>query len=495
MACVFCVICVPSLKTYNLKIKMKTTKILISICVALIMVATNLQSQVVIGKDKTPHTGSVLEVNNNSTNKGILLPKVSLTATGTWGLAGTDAAEKGMVVFNTNKTISGTGANGEGLYYWNGVKWMWMAQDTLISVTPAGGIDIRTIGNAPALKIINNNQGQQADDVNITTYSGSGSADPYLAFARARGTEATPIPVQKGDLIGSIAFNPYIKAGFTGGSNIAAYYVGNGTTNRTNLEFRTSASYGYMVLDSIGRLGVGALTPTEKLHIVGNAYATGNIYAGGNIGIGTTTPAYGLHLALGKNMLLGNKPSSGVIYSGTASNDGLYLENQTTQSIWLQRSDANANILLSKNKTLAGGSVNNYSLMQFSVGTTGSTSSSIGNIKINATGDGVVYNTTSDKRLKENITNTHYSLSDLMKISVKDYNFKSDETKTVQTGFLAQDLYEVYPEAVSVGGENAEENPWGVDYGKVTPLLVKAIQDQQKIIEQLENRIKTLENK
>ena len=34
-------------------------------------------------------------------------------------------------------------------------------------------------------------------------------------------------------------------------------------------------------------------------------------------------------------------------------------------------------------------------------------------------------------------------------------------------------------EAVTKGGEDASTNPWTVDYGKVTPLLVNAIQDQQ----------------
>ena len=66
---------------------------------------------------------------------------------------------------------------------------------------------------------------------------------------------------------------------------------------------------------------------------------------------------------------------------------------------------------------------------------------------------------------------------------VKDYNFITDESKTRETGFLAQDLYKIYPSAVTVGGNDATQNPWGIDYGKITPLLVKAIQDQQVEIE------------
>ena len=40
-----------------------------------------------------------------------------------------------------------------------------------------------------------------------------------------------------------------------------------------------------------------------------------------------------------------------------------------------------------------------------------------------------------------------------------------------------------------------KKDQWGVDYGKLTPLLVKAIQDQQEIINKLEERIYNLEKK
>jgi hypothetical protein len=87
----------------------------------------------------------------------------------------------------------------------------------------------------------------------------------------------------------------------------------------------------------------------------------------------------------------------------------------------------------------------------------------------------VAYNTTSDYRLKDNIVNTHFSLNDLMKIQVRDYFYKADSSKTPVTGFIAQELYEIFPNAVSKPAN--EEEMWSVDYGKVTPLLVKGMQD------------------
>jgi hypothetical protein len=46
-------------------------------------------------------------------------------------------------------------------------------------------------------------------------------------------------------------------------------------------------------------------------------------------------------------------------------------------------------------------------------------------------------------------------------------------------------LHQVYPEAVAVGGEDVKTQPWGVDYAKMTPILTKAVQEQQQQIETL----------
>ena len=64
-----------------------------------------------------------------------------------------------------------------------------------------------------------------------------------------------------------------------------------------------------------------------------------------------------------------------------------------------------------------------------------------------------------------------------MKLNVKDYNYISDNKKSLQTGLLAQELYAVYPQAVKEGGADASANPWMVDYSKLTAVLVKAVQE------------------
>ncbi len=104
----------------------------------------------------------------------------------------------------------------------------------------------------------------------------------------------------------------------------------------------------------------------------------------------------------------------------------------------------------------------------------------------------VMYGVSSDRRLQTDIRTTTFGLDELLDIQVVDYTYK-DDPDTVQTGFLAQQLYELYPEAVSPGGDDPKEDPWMIDYGKLTPLIVKAMQDQQPLIDVGSRRLDAIE--
>lgn len=100
---------------------------------------------------------------------------------------------------------------------------------------------------------------------------------------------------------------------------------------------------------------------------------------------------------------------------------------------------------------------------------------------------GITWTNISDKRLKENITYSDKGLNEIKKIKVREFNFKGFKPNT--TGFIAQELNQVIPEAVVKGND---DNPWMVSETKLIPYLVKAIQEQQKLIEDLQNQINTL---
>ena len=107
------------------------------------------------------------------------------------------------------------------------------------------------------------------------------------------------------------------------------------------------------------------------------------------------------------------------------------------------------------------------------------------------------YGQLSDSKIKENIVDATNKLEDLKKVKVKNFNMKGDEQK--QIGVIAQELESIFPSMVEDHKDYDEE---GEDLGTVTksvkysvfvPILIKAIQEQQTIIEDLKSRIETLE--
>jgi hypothetical protein len=115
----------------------------------------------------------------------------------------------------------------------------------------------------------------------------------------------------------------------------------------------------------------------------------------------------------------------------------------------------------------------------------------IGSITSASSSSAVAFNTSSDERLKENIIDASPQLDIIKQVQVREFDWKKNGNH--QVGMIAQELNNIIPEVVTVGGESESENPWAVDYGKLTPYLIKAIQEQQVLIESLTARITALE--
>jgi len=112
---------------------------------------------------------------------------------------------------------------------------------------------------------------------------------------------------------------------------------------------------------------------------------------------------------------------------------------------------------------------------------------------ISGTGDGTVaYNTSSDERLKQNIQDTDSKWDLVKSLQVRDYEWKKSGKQ--DTGFIAQELHDKWAKPVKVGGEDVTNDPWSVDYGQLTPILTKALQEAMEKIESLEARITALES-
>jgi hypothetical protein len=99
--------------------------------------------------------------------------------------------------------------------------------------------------------------------------------------------------------------------------------------------------------------------------------------------------------------------------------------------------------------------------------------SAIGSVSQSGT-TGVLYNVTSDQRLKENIQDAAPASALIDALQVREYDWKSDGSHQ-RYGFIAQELVTVAPEAVHQPVD--PEAMMAVDYSKLVPMLVKEIQD------------------
>jgi hypothetical protein len=91
---------------------------------------------------------------------------------------------------------------------------------------------------------------------------------------------------------------------------------------------------------------------------------------------------------------------------------------------------------------------------------------------------------TSDIRQKKNIENLNYGLNEVMAMRSVSYEWKHDTIGETKVGFIAQELEQIVPEVVVVGDDSLQTR--GVNYAELIPVLVKAIQEQQQIITDLE---------
>ena len=299
--------------------------------------------------------------------------------------------------------------------------------------------------------------------------------------------------------------------------------------------FRVDSGNG-VVLDfgSITASPYSSWIQSADVSAAGNYYPIALNPSGGNVGIGTTSPQKLLHIkdttaAVGQAQLLLESPAGGwgagmslqsyltggalkemaritadgsAAWNTTASTQDSYLSfytslDGTLSSQMTISASGNVGIGTATAGTVAsrldvvftGGAGTEFGVewRPANDGTTyqyfdNAAGTGVGTINQNGT-TGVNYNTTSDRRIKENIKDTHYGLADLMKLNIRDFDFIEDPTHATITGFIAQELYPIYPLAVSTNGDNgieplgASSTPWQVDYGRITPLIVKAVQD------------------
>jgi len=269
-------------------------------------------------------------------------------------------------------------------------------------------------------------------------------------------------------------------------------------------------------LNSSGNLGIGAI-PSRKLTVGGDI----NVASGSNIestSSGGTLRVQGGSTYPGGNILLGG---------GSGTNDIRFnTTGATTTQTERMRIDSSGHVLINTTSAGAGAGFNTQlavsggdtSIFKTSgVGASSAaplrawhdaasgdnllvmfhTDSSLttrGTIRYDRSLNQVVYNTTSDARLKTNIVNSSSALGYLSQVRVRSFDWIEKGHNRVNFGFIAQELNEVVPGAVSVGDDGEEVvDQWAVDNSKIVPMLTKALQEAIAEIESLKARVTTLE--
>jgi len=292
-----------------------------------------------------------------------------------------------------------------------------------------------------------------------------------------------------------------------------------------------------MTLDSSGNLGIGTTSPAFRTDVINNStyqlrvaantsnYANGGIYLGAS---GTSDPYYygavswnqsDITMRLTANC--GNNSGGMAFYmSGSTAAPTERMRLDTSGNLLVGTTSANSSRLsvdqsAASSRAIFGINSNSSSTSDGILYAYCSTARGTGYnfircqnttaIDFQVLGNGNVQNTNnsygaiSDANLKENVVDATPKLSQLNQVRVVNYNFIGDTQK--QIGVIAQELEQIFPGMVEETPNRDEEGKdlgtttKSVKYSVFVPMLVKAIQEQQALIQLLTDRVAQLEAK
>jgi len=206
----------------------------------------------------------------------------------------------------------------------------------------------------------------------------------------------------------------------------------------------------YPVVLQAGNVRVN-LQSNNGLLYIGNNIDRFIIKPDGKVGIRTTSPVSQLH----------------VLHAFGSLTNGLRLENEFTNGFWNFYTRSDGDLELSITGGLVRGVFN---------GTNG------------------VYTAMSDRRMKKDIEKAPDVLSNVLRLEVTKYHtLQSKSTDNKYYGLIAQEVEKLFPEIVYHSQADKGESYYTLDYSAFGVLAIKAIQEQQKTIVTLEERIAKLE--
>lgn len=269
-------------------------------------------------------------------------------------------------------------------------------------------------------------------------------------------------------------------------------------------------------------IGIGTASPLRKLHVFNESYGGGMPNINAHLIVENNADNFIAILApstsqrgiyFGDNL---NVDDAGIIYDGNSN--GLFF--RTNGNINRMSISSTGNVSIGGNIDIAGttinfGSVENFVDAGANIISTNSdlvpsidNSRRLGNSTLRwsevwAT-DGTI--NTSDARVKTNIRDLDYGIRQIMQLRSTRFTWKDAVQEGEKLGLLAQDLKNVLPEVVRDWEYKIDEKTglkvkvpserMGVMYSDIIPVLIRGMQEQQRIIESLkkESDLQQLKN-
>ena len=259
--------------------------------------------------------------------------------------------------------------------------------------------------------------------------------------------------------------------------------LANTAVGSNSLYSNTTANYNTAVGTSALRLN----TTGENNTATGNGALEANTTGSSNIAIGAG--------GLKANVTGSNNSSVGagaLAFSNTNNNTAMgtnSLRNTTGYSNTALGNAAgdinttgNENTAIGATATFGANNLSNATAIGFGATASASNSIRLGNTSVTVIGGQVAWTAASDSRIKKNIVNSTYGLATVLKLRPVEYNLTSNDLK--QVGFIAQEVQKLVPEVVTgIEGDLSKGEILGITYSNLVPVLTKAIQEQQKQIE------------
>ena len=278
---------------------------------------------------------------------------------------------------------------------------------------------------------------------------------------------------------GAFALSSYYAANgnTTGSYNTASGFLAGVTVDQSNLTGWNNSFVGAGTALSTGSLngataiGNNAEVSVSNAIVLGSILGTNNCQAAslcGNtsVGIGTTAPAATLHLDLLDN-------------GGSGASDSLLMGNTSTRGLELSDGVSAANIVSFGVPLFINNSGGQNTVLNGNGGKVGIGTSSPSNILTLSPGGGPAiaagWTTYSSRRWKTNIQTLPDALAKVEQLRGVSYDLKAGGKHEI--GVIAEEVGQVVPEVVSY--EENGKDARGVDYSRLTVLLIEAVKQQQ----------------